>query len=64
MKTTIEMWHKVWPEPGTFVRASAEDLEKFAARVLAEQPAQPAREPLDSIEALGWAPKNNIKEQP
>jgi hypothetical protein len=21
MKTTIDLWHKVWPDPGTFVRA-------------------------------------------
>ena len=29
----IEMWHKVWPDPGAFVRASAKDLERFAKLV-------------------------------
>ena len=26
----IEMWRKAWPDNGSFVRASAQDLEAFA----------------------------------
>jgi hypothetical protein len=37
MKTTIDLWHKVWPDPGAFVRASAQDLERFAALVRADE---------------------------
>jgi hypothetical protein len=37
MKTTIDLWHKVWPDPGAFVRASAQDLERFATLVRADQ---------------------------
>ena len=37
MKTTIDLWHKVWPDPGAFVRASAQDLEMFAALVRAAE---------------------------
>ena len=29
----IEMWHKAWPDNGSFVRASAKDLEAFAKLV-------------------------------
>ena len=32
-----ELWHKVWPDSGAFVRASAEDLERFAALVAAAE---------------------------
>jgi hypothetical protein len=35
------LWHKVWPDAGSFVRASADDLRKFA-RSVATPPAQPA----------------------
>jgi hypothetical protein len=27
------MWHKVWPDVGSFVRVSADDLKKFAKAV-------------------------------
>jgi hypothetical protein len=37
MKTTIDLWHKVWPDPGAFVRASAQDLERFEALVRDDQ---------------------------
>jgi hypothetical protein len=37
MKTTIDLWHKVWPDPGAFVRASAQDLERFEALVRAAE---------------------------
>jgi hypothetical protein len=37
MKTTIDLWHKVWPDPGAFVRASAQDLERFAELVRADE---------------------------
>jgi hypothetical protein len=37
MKTTIDLWHKVWPDPGAFVRASAQDLERFEALVRADE---------------------------
>jgi hypothetical protein len=37
MKTTIDLWHKVWPDPGAFVRASAQDLERFADLVRADE---------------------------
>jgi hypothetical protein len=43
MKTTIDLWHKVWPDPGAFVRASAQDLERFEALVRADQRAVDAR---------------------
>ena len=33
----IEMWHKAWPDQGSFVRASAEDLETFAKLVAARE---------------------------
>jgi hypothetical protein len=33
----IEMWHKAWPDQGSFVRASAEDLEAFAKLVAAKE---------------------------
>ena len=36
-KTVIEMWHKVWPDAGAFVRASAQDLERFAELVRADE---------------------------
>jgi hypothetical protein len=29
----IEMWHKAWPDKGSFVRTSAYDLEAFAKLV-------------------------------
>jgi len=29
----IEMWCKAWPDKGSFVRASAQDLEAFAKLV-------------------------------
>jgi hypothetical protein len=37
MKTTIDLWHKVWPDPGAFVRASAQDLERLVALVRADE---------------------------
>ena len=40
MKTTIDtinLWHKVWPDPGAFVRASAQDLERFADLIRAAE---------------------------
>lgn len=37
MKTVIEMWHKAWPDAGAFVRASAQDLERFAELVRADE---------------------------
>jgi hypothetical protein len=37
MKTTIDLWHKVWPDPGAFVRASAQDLERFEALVRSDE---------------------------
>lgn len=37
MKTVIEIWHKAWPDSGAFVRASAQDLERFAALVAAAE---------------------------
>ena len=37
MKTTIDLWHKVWPDPGAFVRASAQDLEQLVALVRADE---------------------------
>lgn len=36
-KPLSDLWHKVWPDPGAFVRASAEDLERFAELVCAEE---------------------------
>jgi hypothetical protein len=44
MKTTIDLWHKVWPDPGAFVRASAQDLEMFAALVRADERAAPVQD--------------------
>ena len=38
-----ELWHKVWPDAGAFVRASADDLTQFAKAVSAYQ--QPAQQP-------------------
>lgn len=36
-----DLWHKAWPEAGAFVRASADDLTRFAQAVSsAPQPAQ------------------------
>ena len=35
-----DIWHKAWPDAGSFVRASAQDLRKFAANVLAAAPEQ------------------------
>jgi hypothetical protein len=32
-----DLWHKVWPDPGSFIRASAEDLEKFAELIRADE---------------------------
>jgi len=37
MKTTIDLWHKVWPDPGAFVRASAQDLERIADLARADE---------------------------
>ena len=37
MKTVVEIWHKAWPDSGAFVRASAQDLERFAALVAAAE---------------------------
>ena len=37
MKTVIEMWHKAWPDAGAFVRASAQDLERFSKLVRADE---------------------------
>jgi len=37
MDKTIDMWHKVWPDPGAFVRASAQDLKAFAELVRADE---------------------------
>jgi hypothetical protein len=37
MDKTIDMWHKVWPDPGAFVRASAQDLKAFADLVRADE---------------------------
>jgi hypothetical protein len=37
MKTTIDLWHKVWPDPGAFVRASAQDLERLVELVRADE---------------------------
>jgi hypothetical protein len=36
-KETIDLWHKVWPDPGAFVRASAQDLKAFEALVRADE---------------------------
>lgn len=36
-KNVIEMWHKAWPDAGAFVRASAQDLERFAELVRADE---------------------------
>ena len=36
MRDTIDLWHKVWPDPGAFVRASAQDLKAFEALVRAD----------------------------
>ena len=36
----IEMWSKAWPDKGTFVRASAQDLEDFAKLVDAKATAK------------------------
>jgi hypothetical protein len=33
------LWHKVWPDAGSFVRVSADDLTKFAKAVSATPPA-------------------------
>jgi hypothetical protein len=33
-------WHKVWPDSGSFVRASADDLERFAKAVSATNTVQ------------------------
>jgi hypothetical protein len=38
----IEMWHKAWPDKGSFVRASAQDLESFA-KLVAEAAASKER---------------------
>ena len=35
MKDIIAIWHKAWPDSGAFVRASAQDLERFAELVRA-----------------------------
>ena len=40
MDKTIDMWHKVWPDPGAFVRASAQDLKAFAELVRADERAR------------------------
>jgi hypothetical protein len=37
MKTTIDLWHKVWPDPGAFVRASAQDLERLVELARADE---------------------------
>ena len=37
MRDTIDLWHKVWPDPGAFVRASAQDLEQLVALVRADE---------------------------
>jgi hypothetical protein len=37
MRDTIDLWHKVWPDPGAFVRASAQDLERFEALIRADE---------------------------
>ncbi len=58
------LWHKVWPDAGSFVRASADDLRKFA-RSVATPPAQPApvQEPVARViddgtpeGAIEWIP--------
>jgi hypothetical protein len=36
------MWHKVWPDVGSFVRASADDLKKFA-KAVSTPPAAPVQ---------------------
>jgi hypothetical protein len=43
------LWHKAWPDSGSFVRASADDLKKFA-KAVSTPPAQPApvQEPPDN----------------
>ena len=44
-----DLWHKVWPDAGTFVRVSADDLTQFAKAV--STPPQPAqRKPLTDEE--------------
>jgi hypothetical protein len=43
MKTTIDLWHKVWPDPGAFVRASAQDLERLVELVRADEREQGQR---------------------
>jgi len=39
----IDMWHKAWPDKGSFVRASAQDLEAFA-KLVEERAAAKERE--------------------
>lgn len=36
-ETLQDLWHKTWPDPGTFVRVSAEDLRKFANNIKQKQ---------------------------
>lgn len=46
-----DLWHKAWPEAGAFVRASADDLTRFAQAVSsAPQPAPVQQEP------VAWCP--------
>jgi hypothetical protein len=37
MKTTIDLSHKVWPDPVAFDRASAQDLERVADLARADE---------------------------
>lgn len=37
MKTPSDMWHKAWPDPGAFVRASAQDLERLIDAARADE---------------------------
>ena len=32
-----DLWHKVWPDPGAFVRASAQDLERLVELARADE---------------------------
>ena len=48
------LWHKVWPDAGSFVRASADDLKKFAKAVSA------APAPITPAEVHGMAEAHGI----
>lgn len=52
MKTVIEMWHKAWPDAGAFARASAQDIERFAELVRADERNATLDEIAKKIEAM------------